>query len=225
MLRPAEARDRPTIPEDQDRGVRAPINNPEDPSGAGTRTSARSRRELWIERDDFREEAPRKFHRLKPGSEVRLRYAYCITCNEVVKDGSGEVVELRCTYDPQTANGQTPDGRKVKGIIHWVSASHAIDAEVRLYDHLFEVPTLSEVEDDEDWKDKLNPRNLERLTGCKLEPSLGEAQPGERFQFERLGYFRRRHEGLAARRAGHEPRRLAARQLGQDREEGRAVSR
>ncbi|MFT4538930.1 MAG: glutaminyl-tRNA synthetase [Planctomycetota bacterium] len=163
------------------------INNPEDDS-AGTRTVPFSR-EIWIEANDFREEAPRKFHRLKPGSEVRLRYGYCITCNEVIKDDNGAVIELRCSYDPETGNGQTPDGRKVKGIIHWVSAEHANEAEVRLYDHLFSNANPFDGPEDQDWKENLNPGNLEVLKNCKLEASLSKAEPGERFQFERLGYF------------------------------------
>ncbi|HJP03096.1 MAG TPA: glutamine--tRNA ligase/YqeY domain fusion protein [Planctomycetota bacterium] len=164
------------------------VNNPED-EGAGTRKLPFSR-VLYIDRDDFREDAPRKFFRLAPGREVRLRYAYCITCNEVVKDPeSGEVTELRCTFDPLSARGQTADGRKVKGIIHWVSAEHAFDAEVRLYDHLFAVPDPSEVEEGSDFLSNLNPRSLQALVDCKLEPSLASAAAGETFQFERLGYF------------------------------------
>jgi glutaminyl-tRNA synthetase len=164
------------------------VNNPED-EDAGTRKLPFSRT-LYIDRNDFREEAPRKFFRLAPGREVRLRYAYCITCDEVVKDPeSGEITELRCSYDPQTARGQTPDGRKVKGIIHWVSAAHAFDAEVRLYDHLFATPDPSGVEEGEDFTSNLNPDSLERLQHCKLEPSLADAEIGEHFQFERQGYF------------------------------------
>ncbi|MEM7308247.1 MAG: glutamine--tRNA ligase/YqeY domain fusion protein [Planctomycetota bacterium] len=159
------------------------VNNPEDES-AGTRRIALTR-EVWVERDDFRAEAPRKWRRLAPGAEVRLRYAYCITCDEVVRDADGEVVELRCTYDPETGGGQTPDGRKVRGILHWVSAEHAVKAEVRLYDHLFAVPE-PEVGD---FHEHLNPNSLEVVSGCRLEPSLMEAAPGQRFQFERLGYF------------------------------------
>jgi glutaminyl-tRNA synthetase len=160
------------------------VNNPEDP-GAGTRMVPFSR-ELWIERDDFREEAPRKFFRLKPGSEVRLKHAYYITCDEVIKDDSGEIVELRCTYDPATRGGDSPDGRKVKGTLHWVSCDHAVDAEVRLYDHLFGVPFPDE---GGDFLANLNPDSLEVLTGCKLEPSLADARPGDRVQFMRNGYF------------------------------------
>jgi glutaminyl-tRNA synthetase len=163
------------------------INNPEDP-GAGTRKVPFSR-ELYIERDDFREDPPKKFFRLAPGREVRLRYGYFIRCVEVVKDEAGEVVELRCTYDPATRGGHAPDGRKVRGTIHWVSAAHAIDAEVRLYDHLFDRADPEEVEEGRDWTDSLNPASLEVLAGCKLEPGLASAAPGERFQFERKGYF------------------------------------
>ncbi len=160
------------------------INNPEDPD-AGTRKVPFGR-ELYIERDDFMEDPPKKFFRLAPGREVRLRYAYFITCNEVVKDASGEVVELRCTYDPATRGGDAPDGRKVKATLHWVSAAHAVDAEVRLYDHLFEVENPGA---DGDFVDDLNPSSLEIRPGCKLEPSLAAFGSGEQVQFERLGYF------------------------------------
>ena len=160
------------------------INNPEDPA-AGTRMVPFGR-ELYIERDDFMEDPPKKFFRLAPGREVRLRYAYFITCNEVVKDDDGEVVELRCTYDPATKGGDSPDGRKVKATLHWVSAAHAVDAEVRLYDHLFEVENPGA---DGDFVDDLNPNSLEIRSGCKLEPSLAAFGPGEQVQFERLGYF------------------------------------
>lgn len=164
------------------------INNPEDES-AGTRNVPFSR-ELYIERDDFMEDAPKKFFRLAPGREVRLRYAYFITCTEVIKDpATGEVVELRCTYDPETRGGNAPDGRKVKGTIHWVSAQHAVRAEVRLYDHLFNQEKPEEVEEGGSYLDNLNPASLELLDDCMLEPSLGEAAPGSRWQFERLGYF------------------------------------
>jgi glutaminyl-tRNA synthetase len=159
------------------------VNNPEDPT-AGSREIPLGR-ELWIERDDFREDAPKKYFRLAPGREVRLRYAYCITCDEVVKDASGEVVELRCTYDPATANGQTPDGRKVKGIIHWVPAAEALTAEVRLYEHLFAAEDPSEGE----LEDVLNPSSLEVIPDARLEPSLARAAPGQHFQLERVGYF------------------------------------
>ena len=161
------------------------VNNPERPD-AGTRKVPFSK-VLYIEQDDFREDPPKKFFRLAPGREVRLRNAYFITCREVVKDASGQVVELRCTYDPATRGGDAPDGRKVKATLHWVSARHAIDAEVRLYDRLFtsETPGTG----DTDFLTQLNPASLEILTDCKVEPSLEDAAAGERFQFERLGYF------------------------------------
>jgi glutaminyl-tRNA synthetase len=163
------------------------VNNPEDPS-AGTRKVPFSR-ELYVERTDFREDPPRKYHRLSPGSEVRLRYGYLITCTGVVKDDAGEVVELRCSYDPQSRGGHAPDGRKVRGTIHWVSAPHCVDAEVRLYEHLFAEENPAVVEEGRDFTDNLNPQSLEVLTGCKLEPGLAEAEPGYRCQFERMGYF------------------------------------
>ena len=160
------------------------INNPEDPD-AGTRKLPFSR-ELYIERDDFMEDPPRKFFRLAPGREVRLRYGYFITCTDVIKDAAGEVVELRCTYDPETRGGQAPDGRRVRGTIHWVSAEHAVDAEVRLYDHLF---TSERPDDDDDFMTTLNPESLEVVPNAKVEPSLADAVPGEKYQFERIGYF------------------------------------
>ncbi|MFN8619740.1 MAG: glutamine--tRNA ligase/YqeY domain fusion protein [Chloroflexota bacterium] len=160
------------------------INNPEDPS-AGTRPVPFSR-ELWIEREDFMENPPAKFFRLSPGREVRLRNAYFVTCDEVIKDASGEVVELRCTYDPATRGGDSPDGRRPKATLHWVSAAHAVDAEVRLYEALFTRPDPGA---DGDLLADLNPASEEVLTGCKLEPSLAEAAVGETVQFERLGYF------------------------------------
>jgi glutaminyl-tRNA synthetase len=164
------------------------VNNPEDPS-AGTRKVLFSR-VLTIERDDFREDPPKQFHRLAPGREVRLRWGYFIKCERVVKDPqTGEVVELRCTYDPTTRGGNAPEGRKVKGTIHWVSAAHALEAEVRLYDHLFAVPNPDEVPEGQDFTVNLNPRSLEVLKTCYLEPSLKAAAPGSRYQFERLGYF------------------------------------
>jgi glutaminyl-tRNA synthetase len=164
------------------------INNPEDLS-QGTRKVPFSR-VLYIERDDFMEEPPKKFFRLAPGREVRLRYAYFITCVGVVKDPqTGEVVELRCSYDPATRGGDAPDGRRVKATLHWVSAAHAAEADVRLYDTLFTKRDAGEVEEGEDWKSNLNPKSLEILTGCKIEPSLAKAEPGSRYQFERLGYF------------------------------------
>jgi len=164
------------------------VNNPENPA-AGTRKVPFAR-ELWIERDDFMENPPSKFFRLSPGKEVRLRYAYFVKCDEVVKDAAGNVVELRCTYDPQTRGGDNPpDGRKVKATLHWVSARHAIDAEVRLYGTLFTVRDPSAVAEGVDWKATLNPKSLEVIASAKLEPALASAVPESRWQFERLGYF------------------------------------
>jgi glutaminyl-tRNA synthetase len=164
------------------------VNNPEDPS-AGTRKVPFSR-ELYIERDDFREAPPPKFFRLSPGREVRLRYAYFVKCAEAVKDpATGEVTELRCTYDPATKGGDAPDGRKVKATLHWVSAAHAVDAEVRLYDSLFTKRDPEETGEGGTFLANLNPASLETLKSCKLEPSLKGAKPGSRYQFERLGYF------------------------------------
>jgi glutaminyl-tRNA synthetase len=164
------------------------INNPEDES-AGTRLLPFSR-ELYIEQEDFRKDPPRKWFRLSPGAEVRLKHAYYITCQEVIQDPqTGEVVELRCTYDPESRGGSTPDRRRVKGTLHWVSAPHAVDAEVRLYDRLFSVADPMDVAEGEDWTDFLNPNSLEVLTGCKVEPGLADAVPGIRYQFLRLGYF------------------------------------
>jgi len=163
------------------------VNNPEDPA-AGTRKVPFAR-EIYIERDDFLEDPPRKFYRLAPGREVRLRYAYFIRCEEVVKDDDGEVVELRCTYDPATRGGDAPDGRKVKATLHWVSAAHAVPAEVRLYDHLFTRENPEEAPEGQDFIANLNPRSLEVLDGCRLEPALADKPPGFRCQFERLGYF------------------------------------
>ena len=164
------------------------INNPEDPA-MGTRMVPFSR-VLYIERDDFREDPPKKWFRLAPGREVRLRYGYYITCVDVVKDKqTGEVVELRCTYDPATRGGWSPDGRKVKGTIHWVSATHAIEAEVRLYDYLFLMPSPEEGEEGSDFKSNINQNSLEVLSSCRLEPSLAGATLTSRYQFERLGYF------------------------------------
>ena len=164
------------------------VNNPEDES-AGTRKVPFSR-ELFIEQDDFREEPPKKFFRLAPGREVRLRYAYFVKCKEVIKDETtGQILEVRCTYDPETRGGTAPDGRKVKGTIHWVSAPHAVTAQVRLYDHLLAEQDAAAGEAPADWKSQLNPGSLEVLDDCKLEPSLAGAVAGERFQFERIGYF------------------------------------
>ena len=167
--------------------TRQAINNPED-ENAGTREIPFGR-EIYIERDDFMEDPPKKFFRLGPGREVRLRYAYFLKCNDVIKDESGEIIELRCTYDPETAGGKAPDGRKVKGTIHWVSATDAVDAEVRLYDVLFEKEDAAAVTEGVDWKETINPNSLTVLKNCKLEPSLGDAKPGDTFQFERNGYF------------------------------------
>ena len=173
-------------PEGQVEQVEA-VNNPED-------ESMRSRevpfsRELYIERTDFHEDPPKKYFRLAPGREVRLRYGYFIICREVVKDPkTGQVVELRCTYDPETRGGYAPDGRKVRGTIHWVSAAHAVEAEVRLYDHLFATINPEDVDKGGDYKDALNPASLETLRGCRVEPSLAGAPPGSRYQFERQGY-------------------------------------
>jgi glutaminyl-tRNA synthetase len=164
------------------------VNNPED-LGAGMRKVPFSR-ELYIESEDFREEPPKKFFRLAPGREVRLRYAYFITCVNVVKDPkSGEVLELHCKYDPSTRGGDAPDGRKVKATLHWVSAVHALDAEVRLYDTLFTKRDANEVAEGEDWKSNLNPKSLDVITTCKVEPSLKGAAQGSLYQFERQGYF------------------------------------
>jgi glutaminyl-tRNA synthetase len=164
------------------------INNPED-AAAGTRTVPFSKT-LYIEQDDFREEAPKKYHRLTPGQEVRLRYGYLVTCTGCVKDPkSGEVTEVHCTYDPATRGGNTPDGRKVKGTIHWVSASKAVDAEVRVYDNLFTKPDPSDVPDGQDYRVNLNPNSLEIIPAAKVEPSLLAAKVNDKFQFERLGYF------------------------------------
>ncbi len=163
------------------------INNPEDPN-AGVRKVPFSR-ELYIEREDFMEEPPKKFYRLAPGREVRLRYAYFVTCTDVIKDENGEVVELHCTYDPTTRGGDTPDGRKVKSTLHWVSAGHALEAQVRLYDHLFTKENPDDTAEGEDFKSNLNPNSRQILISCRVEPSLGRAEPGSRYQFERLGYF------------------------------------
>jgi glutaminyl-tRNA synthetase len=162
------------------------VNNPEDPD-AGTRKVPFSK-VIYLEKDDFMEDPPKKFFRLAPGREVRLRYAYFIKCESFIKDKqTGEITELHCTYDPESRGGKSPDGRKVKATLHWVSAKHAIDAEVRLYEHLFTVADLSAVEGD--FKEHINPDSLKILTECKLEPSLLNAEKGSRFQFERKGYF------------------------------------
>jgi len=172
-------------PENQMEELSSP-NHPQDES-FGKRNIPFSR-EVYIEREDFREEANKKFKRLVLGGEVRLRSGYVIRCDEVVKDAQGEITELRCSYDPDTL-GKNPEGRKVKGVIHWVSAAHGVPAEVRLYDRLFSHPTPDDGKDGVDYKERINPDSLQILQGCMLEPSLAEAEPGERFQFEREGYF------------------------------------
>jgi glutaminyl-tRNA synthetase len=163
------------------------VNNPEDP-GMGVRRVPFAR-ELFIEREDFMEDPPKKFYRLGPGREVRLRYAYFVKCVDVVKDAAGKVIELRCVYDPATKGGDAPDGRKVKATLHWVSAAHALPAEVRLYGHLFSVPHPGAGEEGENWLDQLNPDSLTVIANARVEPSLASARPGDRFQFERKGYF------------------------------------
>jgi len=174
-------------PEDKVEMLEA-VNNPED-ENMGTREVPFSRI-LYIEREDFREEPPKKFFRLAPGREVRLKHAYYVTCTDVVKDKkTGEVVEIHCTYDPETRGGWAKDGRRVKGTLHWVSVDHAIDAEVRLYDHLFTLEDSADTAEGTDFKDYLNPKSLETLTACKMEPCLMNAAPGDRFQFLRQGYF------------------------------------
>ena len=174
-------------PEDRVEELEA-VNNPEDPA-MGTRKIPFSR-VLYIEQDDFRLDPPKQFFRLAPGREVRLRYAYIIKCVDAVKDpASGEVVELRCTYDPETKSGSAHSNRKVKATIHWVSAAHAVEGEARLYDHLFTRENPEEVEEGADWMQNLNPNSLEILTGCKLEPGLSGMAPGSIYQFERIGYF------------------------------------
>ena len=162
-------------------------NHPKNPE-AGTRKVPFTR-EIYVERGDFMEEPPKKFFRLGPGREVRLRFAYLITCNEVIKNAAGEVTELQCTYDPETHGGNAPDGRKVKGTIHWVSASHAFEAQVRLYDRLFTAEDPNKERDGKTYLDHLNAESLEVIADAKLEPGLAKAERGERFQFERLGYF------------------------------------
>ena len=163
------------------------VNNPED-AAAGTRKVSFSR-VLYIEQDDFREQPPKGYYRLSPGREVRLRYAYFITCTGVVKNDQGEVVEVHCAYDPATRGGNAPDGRKVKSTIHWVSAAHALSAEVRLYDKLFTKPNPNDTDEGQDFMANLNPNSLEVVSDARLEPSLSGASPGSRYQFERLGYF------------------------------------
>jgi len=164
------------------------VNNPEDES-MGARLVPFSR-ELYIEREDFREDPPKKYFRLSPGREVRLKHAYYITCRRVVKDKeTGEVLELHCTYDPETRGGWAPDGRKVRGTLHWVSAAHALEAEVRLYDRLFIKENPLDIKKSRDFEDSLNPNSLQVLTSCMVEPSLAKAAPGKGYQFFRKGYF------------------------------------
>lgn len=174
-------------PENQVEELEA-VNNPEDPS-MGTRKVPFSR-VLYVEREDFREDPPRQFFRLAPGREVRLRYAYIIKCIDVVKDAkTGAVTELHCTYDPETKSGSAQSNRKVKATLHWVSAAHAIEAEARLYDHLFTKEDPDDVEEGADWRSNINPNSVERLASCRVEPCLAGAAPGNHYQFERLGYF------------------------------------
>jgi glutaminyl-tRNA synthetase len=163
------------------------VNNPEDPE-AGSRPVPFGR-EIWIERDDFMEEPPKKFFRLAPGREVRLRWAYVVRCVEVVKDAAGEVVEVRCTHDPATRGGGTPDGRRVQGTLHWVSAAHAVDGVVRLYAHLFPQADPENVPEGADWIAQVDPGSLDVVPSAKLEPMLADVPPGTPVQFERVGYF------------------------------------
>ena len=172
-------------PEDKQETVEC-INNPEDESAG--RRGVPFGREIWIERGDFMENPPKKYYRLSPGGEVRLRYAYLIRCDEVIRDAEGRVTELRCTYDPESAGGKSSDGRRAKGVIHWVSAAHAVRAEVRLFDRLFTRASLDDLEEGKTFLDYLNPESLRKVTGY-LEPSLAEASMGDKFQFERTGYF------------------------------------
>jgi glutaminyl-tRNA synthetase len=174
-------------PEGQEEELDA-VNNPEDPA-AGSRKVPFSR-VLYIEQDDFMEDPPKKFFRLGPGREVRLRYGYFITCIDVIKDdATGEILELRCTYDPKTRGGNAPDGRKVKATLHWVSAQHSLPAEVRLYSHFFTKENPADVEQGEDFTAHINPESLEVLSNCRVEPSLADVKPESICQFERLGYF------------------------------------
>ena len=173
-------------PEDQVDELEA-INNPEDPD-AGSRKVPFSR-VIYIEREDFMEDPPKKFFRLAPGREVRLRYAYLITCHKVIKEGEGRISELHCTYDPETRGGNAPDGRRIKATLHWVSEAHALDAEIRLYDHLLAKENPDDLDEGEDFSVNLNPDSLKVVPHCKMEPSLGKSEPFDRYQFERLGYF------------------------------------
>jgi len=178
-------------PEGQSEELEA-INNPEDPD-CGKRMVPFSR-ELYIEREDFMEDPPKKFFRLAPGREIRLRYAYFLTCREAIKNDIGEIIELRCSYDPETRGGNAPDGRKVKATLHWVSAEHAATAEIRSYSHLFTRPNPGT---ENDVIDDINPDSLMVMKGCQLEPSLVGVEPGQTVQFERLGYFCSDPEGTA----------------------------
>jgi glutaminyl-tRNA synthetase len=173
-------------PEDKVEMLEA-VNNPEDES-AGTREIPFSR-EFYIERHDFHEAPPKKYFRLALGREVRLRYGYFVTATDIIRNDAGEITEIHCTYDPETKGGYAPDGRKVRGTIHWVSAAHAIDAEVRIYDRLFTVPNPMSKDEGKEFTDYINADSLETKDSCKLEPSLKQARPDEKFQFERLGYF------------------------------------
>ena len=174
-------------PEDGDPDLLDAVNNPEDESYG--KRQVRFSKELYIERADFMEDAPKRYHRLAPGREVRLRYAYFVTCTHCIKDEDGNIMEVHCRYDPETRGGNAPDGRKVKGTIHWVSAEHCIDVEVRLYDRLFSVENPNEAPDGGDWKDNLNPESLTIVEAAKLEPEVAGAEPGTRYQLERTGYF------------------------------------
>jgi len=174
-------------PEDGDPDLLDAVNNPEDESYG--KRQVQFSKELYIERADFMEDAPRRYHRLAPGREVRLRYAYFVTCTHCIKDDDGNIIEVHCQYDPETRGGNAPDGRKVKGTIHWVSAEHCIDAEVRLYDRLFSVENPNEAPEGGDWKDNLNPESLTVVEAAKLEPEVSGAEPGTRYQLERTGYF------------------------------------
>jgi glutaminyl-tRNA synthetase len=163
------------------------VNNPEDPS-AGTRKVPFSR-EIYIEREDFMEDPPKKFYRLAPGREVRLRYAYFVTCTGVEKDSKGAITAIRCTYDPATRGGDSPDARKVKATLHWVSATNAVDAEVRMYSRLFTKADVGDIAEGQDWRELINPNSLEVIPAAKVEPGVANARPGDRYQFERKGYF------------------------------------
>jgi glutaminyl-tRNA synthetase len=174
------------FPESEEVEIDAPYS-PDDPSFGSRRVHLT--REIFIEQDDFMEEPMKKWFRLAPGKEVRLRYGALVTCNEAIKDASGNVVELRCSWDPQSKGGNAPDGRKVRGTIHWVSAKQAVDAEVRLYDRLFNEENPLDEAHEGDFTKRINPASLETVQGAKLEPGLGARGPGERVQFERLGYF------------------------------------